>query len=110
MPADPVLSRELKSLQKELTTTQRQRAVQSAGKFAGPAVQTASGAGIAVRSETDALARRLRERELQGQQIRQTKDTIASFVECPLNTAAENLLVPAALSILRGLRSKKGQG
>jgi hypothetical protein len=42
-----------------------------------------------------------------GQQIRQTKDTIAGFVHRPLDTAAEHLLVPAVLSIVRGLRSKK---
>jgi hypothetical protein len=44
-----------------------------------------------------------------GQQIRQTKDTIAGFVHRPLDTAAEHLLVPAVLSIVRGLRSKKQQ-
>jgi hypothetical protein len=44
-----------------------------------------------------------------GQQIRQTKDTIAGFVHRPLDTAAEHLLVPAVLSIVRGLRSKKEQ-
>ena len=42
-----------------------------------------------------------------GQQIRQTKDTIAGFVHRPLDTTAEHLLVPAVLSIVRGLRSKK---
>ena len=41
-----------------------------------------------------------------GHQIRQTTDTIAGFVQRPFDTAAEHLLVPAALSILRGLRSK----
>jgi hypothetical protein len=45
-----------------------------------------------------------------GQQIRQTKDTIAGFVQRPLDSAAEHLLVPAVLSIFRGLRSKKDQG
>ncbi len=45
--------------------------------------------------------------DLLGQQIRQTKDTIAGFVHHPLDTAAEHLLVPAVLSIVRGLRSKK---
>lgn len=44
-----------------------------------------------------------------GRQIQQTRDTISSFVQRPLNAAAENLLVPAVLSILRGLRSKKTQ-
>jgi len=45
-----------------------------------------------------------------GQQIRQTKDTIAGFVQHPLSAATDQLLVPAVLSILRGLRSKKDQG
>ena len=45
-----------------------------------------------------------------GQQIRQTKDTIAGFVQHPLSAATENLLVPTVLSMLRGLRSKKEQG
>lgn len=45
-----------------------------------------------------------------GQQIRQTRNTIAGFVERPLDTAAEHLLVPAALSLLRGLRTKRAQG
>lgn len=45
--------------------------------------------------------------DLLGQQIRQTKDTVAGFVHRPLDTAAEHLLIPAVLSIVRGLRSKK---
>ena len=43
------------------------------------------------------------------QDIRQTKDSIAGFVHDPLSAAAERLLVPAAVSLLRGLRPKKGQ-
>lgn len=42
-----------------------------------------------------------------GQQIRQTKDAVAGLVQHPLDTAAEHLLVPAVLSIVKGLRSKK---
>jgi hypothetical protein len=42
------------------------------------------------------------------QDIRQTKDSIAGFMHDPLSGAAERLLVPAALSLLKGLRSKKG--
>jgi len=45
-----------------------------------------------------------------GQQISQTRDTIAGFIQNPVNTAAEHLLVPAALSLLRGLRAKKEKG
>ena len=45
-----------------------------------------------------------------GQQISQTREAIAGFIQNPVNTAAEHLLVPAALSILRGLRAKKEKG
>ena len=45
-----------------------------------------------------------------GRQIRRPKDTIAGFVHRPLDTAAEHLLIPAVLSIIRGLRSKKEPG
>jgi hypothetical protein len=44
-----------------------------------------------------------------GHQIRQTTDTIAGFVQHPSDTAAKQLIVPAALSVLRGLRSRKKQ-
>lgn len=39
--------------------------------------------------------------------IQQTKESIAGFVHDPLNAAAERLLVPAAMSLVRGLRAKK---
>ncbi|MDF2118622.1 hypothetical protein PY365_23895 [Roseiarcaceae bacterium H3SJ34-1] len=42
-----------------------------------------------------------------SQEIRQTKDSIAGLVHNPLNAAAEKLLVPAVLSLLRGWTSKK---
>ena len=42
-----------------------------------------------------------------GQEIRQAKDTIAGFVHNPMSVATDKLLVPAALSIIRGLRSKR---
>jgi hypothetical protein len=44
-----------------------------------------------------------------GRQIRQTKNTIAGFVQNPLDSAAEHLLIPAVLSMMRGLRAKKAQ-
>ena len=44
-----------------------------------------------------------------GQEIRDAKDSIAGFVHNPLDAAAQKLLVPAAISIIRGLRSKKDQ-
>ena len=42
-----------------------------------------------------------------GQQIRDAKDTIAGFVQNPLDAATDRLLLPAALSLIRGLRSRK---
>jgi hypothetical protein len=42
-----------------------------------------------------------------GQEIRSVKQSVAAFAHSPLDVASEKLLVPAALSILRGLRSKK---
>jgi len=42
-----------------------------------------------------------------GQEIRSVKENITAVVHNPLDIAAEKLLVPAALSILRGLRKKE---
>jgi hypothetical protein len=42
-----------------------------------------------------------------GQEIRNVKQSVTALVHNPLDVAAERLLVPAALSVLRGLRSKK---
>lgn len=39
--------------------------------------------------------------------VQEAKATVAGFVQNPLDTAAQKLLVPAALSLLRGLRAKK---
>ena len=44
-----------------------------------------------------------------GQEIRDVKDTIAGFVHNPLDAATHKLLIPAAISIIRGLRAKKDQ-
>lgn len=44
-----------------------------------------------------------------GQEVRDAKDTIAGFVQNPLDVAANKLLIPAAISIIRGLRAKKDQ-
>lgn len=41
-----------------------------------------------------------------GLEVRRARDTIAGFVDHPLDAAVETLLVPAALSIIRALRSK----
>jgi hypothetical protein len=42
-----------------------------------------------------------------GEEMKNVKATITGFVQNPLDAAAQKLLIPAALSILRGLRSKK---
>jgi len=42
-----------------------------------------------------------------GQEIRQTRDSIAGIIHHPLDAATEKVLIPAALSLIRGLRGKK---
>lgn len=42
-----------------------------------------------------------------AQQVRTARENVAAVVHNPLDVAAEKLLIPAILSILRGLRSKK---
>jgi hypothetical protein len=42
-----------------------------------------------------------------GHNIQEARATVAGFVQNPLDTAAQKFLVPAALSLLRGLRAKK---
>jgi hypothetical protein len=42
-----------------------------------------------------------------GHNIQEMRGTVAGFVQNPLDTAAQKLLVPAVLSLLRGLRAKK---
>lgn len=44
-----------------------------------------------------------------GQEIRDLKARLVGFAHNPLDVAAEKLLVPAALSIIKGMRSKKTQ-
>ena len=45
-----------------------------------------------------------------NQEIRDAKATPVGLVHNPLDVAAQKLLIPAALSIIRGLRAKKEQG
>ncbi len=42
-----------------------------------------------------------------GQEIRNVKQNVTALVHNPLDVATEELLVPAILSIVRGMRSKK---
>ena len=43
------------------------------------------------------------------QEVRDAKDSIVAFAHNPLDSAVQNLLIPAATSIISGLRSKKDQ-
>jgi hypothetical protein len=45
-----------------------------------------------------------------GQEMRSVKANVTQLVENPLDVAAQKLLIPAALSILKGVRSKKEHG
>ena len=42
-----------------------------------------------------------------GRNVQEARATVAGFVQNPLDTAAQKLLIPAALSLLRGLRAKR---
>lgn len=44
-----------------------------------------------------------------GQEIREVKANIVGFAHNPLDAAAQKLLIPAVLSIIKGMRSKKTQ-
>ena len=44
-----------------------------------------------------------------GREIREVKANIVGFAQNPLDVAAQKLLVPAALSIIKGMRSKRAQ-
>jgi Lhr-like helicase len=44
-----------------------------------------------------------------GHQVRNVKANITQLVHNPLDVAAQKLLIPAALSIIRGLRAKREQ-
>lgn len=44
-----------------------------------------------------------------SQEVRDAKDSIVAFAHNPLDSAVQNLLVPAAISIISGLRAKKDQ-
>ena len=44
-----------------------------------------------------------------GHELREVKANIVDFAHNPLDVAAQKLLIPAALSIIKGMRSKKAQ-
>jgi hypothetical protein len=43
------------------------------------------------------------------QEVRGIKESFAGFVQNPLDAAAQKLLIPAAISIINALRSRKDQ-
>lgn len=45
--------------------------------------------------------------DMLGQEMREVKQGLVGLVHHPLDTAAEKLLIPAAISIIRGIRGKK---
>lgn len=54
-------------------------------------------------SELEAMVKAL------ADQIRDAKDTIAGFVSNPLDAAAQKLLLPAILAIVKSVRSRRGK-
>jgi hypothetical protein len=44
-----------------------------------------------------------------GQEIRQARENLVAFTHNPLDAATKKLLIPAALSIVKGIRSTKAQ-
>ena len=47
--------------------------------------------------------------EALGQELRELKASLVGFAQHPFDLAAQKLLVPAALSIIKGIKSKKAQ-
>jgi hypothetical protein len=43
------------------------------------------------------------------QQIRDAKHSITSLVSSPLDAAAQKLLIPAVLALLKGIRARRGK-
>ena len=74
----------------------------------GPEIEIALDVRKMAIASIEADARELKlTTDLFGREIKRAKDTIGGFVNNPLDTAAEKLLIPAALSIIRGLRGRK---
>lgn len=48
--------------------------------------------------------------EALGREIREARDSIVGFAHNPLDAAAQKLLIPAAISLIKGLRSRKTEG
>jgi len=94
VPPDPVLSRELKSLQEELATAQRKRPAKSADRPAKPTVET----GAADAAPTDRPEEAPTEEEWSSQLHELVKE-ITDFVD----EAEENISAHPAMSIVAAL-------
>ena len=101
MPADPVLSRELKSLQEELAAG-RQRPAQSTDRPAEPAVRTGTGAGAAVNGESAAQAGRLEE-SLTEQKLRGQLSDLVKEITDFVDDAEKNISAHPAMSIVSAM-------
>ena len=102
MPADPVLSRELKSLREELAATQRQRPAQYADRLAESPIGAGTGARAAGIGEGPAPSGRPGDsadaQALHGQ-LRDLVKEITDFV----NDAEKNVFEHPAMGVVAGM-------
>jgi ElaB/YqjD/DUF883 family membrane-anchored ribosome-binding protein len=104
VPADPVLSRELKSLRDELAAVQGLRLAQSADQHAEAAVSTGTGAGAAVESAAPAGQPQESSKE-QGkqQELRSQLHDLVKEITDLVEGAEKNIAVHPAMSIVSAL-------
>jgi hypothetical protein len=100
VPSDPVLSRELKSLQEELATAQRQRPVQSADRSAGSTVGTGTGVGAA---GIDAAPTGRPEESATEQKLRSQLSDLVKEITDFVDEAEENISAHPAMSIVAAM-------
>jgi HlyD family secretion protein len=96
VPADPVLSRELKSLKDELATAQRQRPVQSADRLIESEVQTTTAPDTAASCGTAAPARRLPVRFVSAVALTTALTCIVLLIPLALDVSDGGLLIVRA--------------
>jgi ElaB/YqjD/DUF883 family membrane-anchored ribosome-binding protein len=100
VPADQVLSRELKSLREELATVRRQRAMQSADRAAEPAVGSGTGVGAAAIGTAPAGPH---EEPPTEQELRsQLRDLVKEFTDFA-DEAEKNISAHPAMSIVTAM-------
>ena len=96
MLADPVLSRELKSLQEELATAQRQCPVQSADRLIKSEVQTTTNSDTVASGGTAATAGRLRVRFVSAVVLGAALICVALLITSALGVSDRGLLIVRA--------------